>query len=156
MLIDSKTTRIINSIGVAENAKLEGISVTARRILSAGENKTLSDIISEGYKEFNEEAKEENWFLGNFKKFAYTVTLPVSLLIVFVAKLGADVRTLISIAREETNISKLVSAGFIKQEDVPSLMEKISKLEVTEKIYSGDVVETGGINRWVIITKVWQ
>ena len=156
MLIDSETTRIINNIGVAENAKLEGISVTARRILSAGENETIFDIISGSYKEFDEESKEENWFLGYFKKFGFTVSLPFTLLIGFTSKLGAEVRTLISIAREETNISKLVSAGFIKPEDVPSFMEKISKLEATDRIYSGEVIENGGISRWAIITKVWQ
>ena len=144
MLKDSKTTRIINSIGVAENAKLEGISTTSRRILNAGQNESIFDIISEAYKEFGEEAKEENAFLGNFKKLGFTISLPYTLLSGFAFKIGADIKTLVSMAREEANISSLVSNGIIKQEDVPSLIEKISQLENYERIYSGEV---GGIAR---------
>ena len=46
--------------------------------------------------------------------------------------------------REEKNISYLVSEGIIKSEDLPGLMQKISSLEKTERIYAGETLEDGG------------
>lgn len=104
MLIDSKTERVINSIGIAENAKLEGISKTSRRILNGGDNTTLLNHITQAYSEFNEDIKNGEVALGTFRKVGLTVALPYTLLLGFTLKMGADVRTLVAMAREEKTL----------------------------------------------------
>lgn len=150
MLIDSKTERVINSIGIAENAKLEGISKTSRRILNAGEDNTMLGIIAQSYSEFNEDIKNGEVALGTFRKVGFTVTLPYSLLLGFATKIGADVRTLVAMAREEKNIATLVNNGIIKQEDVPALIGKVQKLDDVTRTMSADVAlyqMEGGMSR---------
>jgi hypothetical protein len=150
MLIDSKTERVINSIGIAENAKLEGISKTSRRILNGGDNTTIFNHITQGYSEFNEDIKNGEVALGTFRKVGFTVTLPYTLLLGFVTKIGADVRTLVAMAREEKNIATLVNNGIIKQEDVPALIGKVQKLDDSTRTMSADVAlyqMEGGMSR---------
>lgn len=150
MLIDSKTERVINSIGIAENAKLEGISKTSRRILNGGDNTTIFNHIAQGYSDFNEDIKNGEVTLGTFRKFGFTVTLPFTLLLGFTMKMGADVRTLVAMAREEKNITTLVNNGIIKQEDVPALLGKVQKLDDSTRTMSADVAlyqMEGGMSR---------
>lgn len=150
MLIDSKTERVINSIGIAENAKLEGISKTSRRILNAGENNTMFGIIAQSYSEFNEDIKNGEVALGTFRKVGFTVTLPYTLLLGFATKIGADVRTLVAMAREEKNIATLVKNGIIKKEEVPALIGKVQKLDDFTRTMSADVAlyqMEGGMSR---------
>ena len=144
MLKDSTTERIINRIGVAENAKIEGISLTARRLLHT--TGSIFDEISEFYKQCEEDKLEENNVIVGIRKFGFTVTLPYTMLYGFVSKLGADIKTIVDMAREESNISTLVSNGIIKQEEVPVLLEKISQLDSKLRLDSG-YLGVGGIMR---------
>lgn len=137
MLKDADIKKI-NNVCIAENAKKEGISLTAKRILNAGENTSISDVIKESYKELISETKQslDDYYPGHYKHLiaymnvgGFFLFLPFNLAMCSFFVLGAEFKTSILMLSEKKYLSDLVSSGVIEEKDIPKLLKKISHLK---------------------------
>lgn len=137
MLKDSDIKKI-NKVCIAENTKIEGISATSRRILSAGYDKSISDVVKEEYRNIIDERDNtyDNYYPGHYQHLGATMNvigfyacLPFYLSILSIIMFGAKFKTSILKLREDKYLSDLVSSGVIDEKDIPKLLEKISRLD---------------------------
>ena len=137
MLKDSDIKKI-NKVCIAENTKIEGISETSRRILGAGYDKSISDVVKEEYRNIIADRNNtyDNYYSGHYQHLAATMnvigfyaSLPFYLSILSVNMLGTKFKTSISKLREDKYLSDLVSSGVIDEKDIPKFLEKISSLD---------------------------
>lgn len=143
-------TKAIRKVGQAVSYDYEGLKSTSR-LLYSHDDLSIYETIAEEYKNIGEEAKEEGKpALGAFKKIGFTVSLPYTLLLSFALRLGGDISTLIAVASKEKNIETLVKYGIIKQEDVPTIIDKIENLDMVSRVHSTEDVlyqMEGGMSR---------
>lgn len=137
MLKDSDIKKI-NKVCIAENTKIEGISTTSRRILNAGHDKSISDVVKEEYRNVIDDRNNiyDNYYPGHYQHLIGTMNeigfyacLPFYLSILSINRLGAKFKTSIIKLREDKYLSDLVSSGVIDEKDIPKLLEKISRLD---------------------------
>ena len=137
---EESARRIISKIGIAEAAKIEGFSVTARRILNAGEDETVFEIIKSVYDEFCEDMINGN-MMGYFKGIGFTLSLPLSLTVVISLILGTKIKVIKDELLEKQNIDFLLNIGVFNEEEMDCILSQIAKFPNDYKIYSGDFVD---------------